>query len=54
MKKMISRRDFLKVAGISAAALSLAACGAFIPSRASLFFALCFLFDAFQLSRSRD
>ena len=27
MKKMISRRDFLKVAGISAAALSLAACG---------------------------
>ena len=27
MKKMISRRDFLKVAGISAAALGLAACG---------------------------
>ena len=27
MKKMISRRDFLKAAGISAAALSLAACG---------------------------
>ena len=28
MKKMISRRNFLKVAGASAAALGLAACGA--------------------------
>ena len=27
MKKMISRRNFLKVAGASAAALGLAACG---------------------------
>ena len=27
MKKMISRRNFLKAAGISAAALGLAACG---------------------------
>ena len=27
MKKMISRRDFLKVAGFSAAALGLTACG---------------------------
>ena len=27
MKKMISRRNFLKAAGVSAAALGLAACG---------------------------
>ena len=35
MKKMISRRDFLKVAGISAAALGLAACGGSSSSTAS-------------------
>ena len=35
MKKMISRRDFLKVAGISAAALGLAACGGSSTSTAA-------------------
>ena len=36
MKKMISRRNFLKVAGASAAALGLAACGG--SSRSTAFF----------------
>ena len=35
MKKMISRRNFLKVAGASAAALGLAACGGSSSSTAS-------------------
>ena len=35
MKKMISRRNFLKVAGASAAALGLAACGGSSSSTAA-------------------
>ena len=35
MKKMISRRNFLKAAGISAAALGLAACGGSSSSTAA-------------------
>ena len=35
MKRMISRRDFLKVAGISAAAMGLAACGGSSSSTAA-------------------
>ena len=35
MKKLISRRNFLKAAGVSAAALSLAACGGSSSSTAS-------------------
>ena len=36
MKKMISRRNFLKAAGVSAAALGLAACGGSSSSTAAL------------------
>ena len=35
MKKMITRRNFLKAAGVSAAALGLAACGGSSSSTAS-------------------
>ena len=35
MKKMISRRNFLKAAGVSAAALGLAACGGSSSSTAA-------------------
>ena len=35
MKKMITRRNFLKAAGVSAAALGLAACGGSSNSTAS-------------------
>ncbi len=41
MKKMISRRNFLKVAGASTAALGLAACGAFVQLHRFLHCQLC-------------
>ncbi len=41
MKKMISRRNFLKVAGASAAALGLAACGGFFQLHRFLHCQLC-------------
>ena len=45
MKKMITRRNFLKAAGVSAAALGLAACGGSSSSTASL---CCQLYRCFQ------
>ena len=44
MKKMITRRNFLKAAGVSAAALGLAACG-FVHRRFRCGIGRCFRLD---------
>lgn len=51
MKKAISRRDFLKVVGVSAAALGMTACGRFF--RFHLYFHRSFLHCLFCSSRCR-